>query len=149
MSFYFLLPDDIRRIRLKHLKGLLLLSLPYSSTIEQTSGPQFTPFHPDLLSGVFDYHHEFYLGPRHEVMEHSEKGEPGGYHSIVPFTIEGSGERVLIDRGWIRIRTKEPVGTSNRVFGLKMYVIFPSKMLCICLIIQLCLYPEREIMSWK
>ena len=62
-----------------------------------------------VRSGEYDYSYEFYLGPRHEVVEGKDKGAPGGYHSIVPMILD-SGERVLVDRGWVQSRTDKPAG---------------------------------------
>ena len=71
-------------------------------------------FNSSTVPGKFDYSKEFYLGPRHEIVDHRDKGEAGGYHSIVPFTLD-SGQRILVDRGYVSNRTDSPVGSSLTV----------------------------------
>jgi len=73
------------------------------------SGVEYLEYTPVRFTGEYDYSKEFYLGPRHEIVGHRDKGEPGGYHSIVPLTLE-TGERILVDRGFISKRTKSPIG---------------------------------------
>ena len=61
------------------------------------------------VRGCYDYSQEFFIGPRHDVIDHGERGEAGGYHSIVPM-VTSSGERILIDRGWVKNKTDKPLG---------------------------------------
>lgn len=61
------------------------------------------------MSGVFDHTQEIFLGPRSKNEKHPTGGGGGGlishgpktgYHIITPFILD-SGERILINRGWV------------------------------------------------
>jgi len=65
------------------------------------------------MLGEFDHSKELYLGPR--TFNQSTYGSAeGGYHVITPFTLQGSGERVLVNRGWVSKNKKDP---NNRKEG--------------------------------
>ncbi|KAL5254255.1 hypothetical protein ACHWQZ_G013889 [Mnemiopsis leidyi] len=86
---------------------------------------EYLEYTPVKFTGKFDYSKEFYLGPRHEIVDHRDKGEAGGYHSIVPFTLD-SGQRILVDRGYVSNRTDSPVGQIRGTVTLSGYIRLPE-----------------------
>jgi len=66
-----------------------------------------------LVSGVFDNSQEVLIGPRSYIdgtggsggggiiSFGSKVGDRVGYHVVTPFVISGSGDRILVNRGWV------------------------------------------------
>ena len=58
-----------------------------------------------VVRGHFEHGHEVYIGPRSDFTQRSSSlaGNPNtvGYHVITPFKLEDSGQRILVNRGWV------------------------------------------------
>ena len=65
------------------------------------------------MTGSFDHSQEVLIGPRSYIdatggssaggiiIFGSNSGERVGYHVVTPFVVSGTGERILINRGWV------------------------------------------------
>lgn len=86
------------------------------------------------MSGCFDHSQEILLGPRSKNTKQPRSGGGGGlishsvpasgYHIVTPFVLD-SGERILINRGWVskdsvnpETRTEGQIKTRTSVSGL-------------------------------
>eukprot|EP00794_Sanderia_malayensis_P015795 gene15796-17388_t len=65
------------------------------------------------VAGEFDHSKEILLGPR--TYQQSRRGAAdGGYHVITPFILQSTGERILVNRGWVG---KKELEASERQVG--------------------------------
>lgn len=71
-------------------------------------------YKPVMVEGHFDHSKEVLLGPRSKH-NRGQTGSPGliahgktevGYHVVTPFVLD-SGERILINRGWVSSKQRE------------------------------------------
>lgn len=76
--------------------------------------------------GVYDYSHEWFMGPRHEITPDGEKGQAGGFHTVSPMTLE-DGTRVLVDRGWVPKVTTRTAGLQEGRVAIRGRIRGPEK----------------------
>ncbi|XP_057309251.1 surfeit locus protein 1-like [Hydractinia symbiolongicarpus] len=66
-----------------------------------------------IVHGKFDHSKEIYVGPRSLNADKESKGglvsgkPTSGYHVVTPFVLD-SGERILVNRGWVPKGKKKP-----------------------------------------
>ena len=80
------------------------LDLPAVSLPEDLDGPQDPPYRRATARGTFDPSQEIYLSGR-------SRDGVAGVHVVTPLRLEGSGQTLLVDRGWISdpvYRTESP-----------------------------------------
>ncbi|XP_067951332.1 surfeit locus protein 1-like [Watersipora subatra] len=80
-----------------------------------------------ILRGTFDHSREMYIGPRSKV-DHSGTGgglvsssDTIGVHVVTPFKLSGTGEEVLVSRGWVT-RDQKASGNIHRPTGEQQLV---------------------------
>lgn len=89
-----------------------IIELPQST--EQISELEFYPVH---VRGQFDHSKELYIGPR-SLLRHGDalsssslfttNSKTQGYLVITPFKLESRDETILVNRGWVSHKNKDP-----------------------------------------
>jgi len=71
-------------------------------------------FTPVTVRGTFDHSKEIYLGPRSRLDKRSGAGggvisdnSSSGYQIVTPLVLEKTGERILVNRGWVPMSRKK------------------------------------------
>ncbi|CAB0020530.1 unnamed protein product [Nesidiocoris tenuis] len=90
-------------------------AIPLPDDIEELQNLEYRRV---FVRGRFDHSGEMYLGPR-SCLEKGESAYPGqllstagnsssGYLVITPFIVSSTGQRILVNRGWVPFPKKKP-----------------------------------------